>query len=291
LLRDIPADGGQLEVHLTKDDQFAADNLARLQLPKLQPINVALSDSVPSAIAAVIKADPGLQVTALNQAQVVVQHTVDNQTTADNQTTPLPRLVLVEQQSQASVVVIGYTSEFASFNSVANGLYALGIEHTSQTSQAVQFIKQAQPEIRVWQQVFAASSDFIHKPEFPVFIARSLRYLAERPAAVAFAQAGSTLRVQDNQYTLGGNQRLASLSLDGQTYIPRVSNAQLGEQTISASLINHGLTTSTATVKSSSRFTGDVNDDGFSFFLPLLFITVLSLLGYEWWLYQRGLMP
>ena len=291
ILKSLPAKGQTLAVSLPPADAFSADDTAQLILPQKQAIKVAISESIPNTIFAVVNADKGIQVVPVNQAQLTVR------LASENFGMHLPSLQLVEQKDQNAVSVFGYP-HYSETTPPLLGFRALGIENlltkglTADFSSVprVTFEAQQPATIRVWQTLFTHSSGFSRTAAFPEFIARSLRHLAQTAEAIApFAQAGEYLPLQNAAYSWGASPEIAGL--DGKIYLPQAGKLPVANTSVAASLINTAISSTKPEVNTEKNPATALPEFNNLPLLPALPLLVIALLLLEWRLYQLGRIP
>jgi hypothetical protein len=284
LLRDVAGAGGELAVTLDQDDDFAADDSARLRLPQRAPIRVALEAGVPASVRDAIELDPGLQIVAAAQAQVSVQ------LAARSRAGTLPTLLLADPASQHSAFVFGYVSATEQ-DALRASLPEIGVSQVMNAALAehlqravgVDLLPMSQRTVAVWASVFAPDSPFAQSRQMPLFIAHSLRWLAG-PHAPGSARPASldpaipALIAEDDAYRLEDVADAAAADTAG-----HVAQSLLNRQ------ITLGVASAVSPLPPLQRPQQQLSALAGMWQLALL--SCLLLLALEWRLYQRGWMP
>ena len=288
VVRDLAADGRDVEVRLEVGDELALDNAARLTLPTRRVVRVALADDLDPAIRHAIEADPGLAITD-EDASVVIRA---QGTVAFGD---VPALEFAPAADQATAFEIDYTgsesAELALRASVAalglDQIDAAGLAAEAQRPVGVQLRQADLPGISVWEELLA-HYNFSGSRSFPLFISRSVRWLAGEPAWHPYLAAGRPLPTA----TVWSLAAEADPSLDalGADYVLGAAgtvSSDRGDEAVA--LLSDTVTERRpGTPLLASQAGGDFAGTGI---VTWLILAALLLLGAEWYLYQRGLMP
>ncbi|MYA18350.1 MAG: hypothetical protein F4Z28_17085 [Gammaproteobacteria bacterium] len=288
VVRDLAADGREVEVRLEAGDELALDNVARLTLPDRRVVRVALADDLDPAIRHAIEADPGLAITDEN-ASVVIRA---QGTAAFGD---LPALEFAPAADQATAFEIDYTGNDSAELALRASVTALGLDQIDAAGLAAEAqrpvgvqLRQAElPGISVWEELLA-HFNFTGSRSFPVFISRSVRWLAGEPAWHPYLAAGRPLP----RATVWSLAAVVDPSLDalGADYVLGAAgtvSSSRGDEAVA--LLSDAVTErNTGTPLLASQAGGDFAGTGI---VTWLILAALLLLGAEWYLYQRGLMP
>ncbi|MDQ1155844.1 hypothetical protein QE385_000171 [Sphingomonas sp. SORGH_AS 950] len=263
LARDMNAAGEAVGVALAQGDGFAADDKAAIRVADRRPIKVALLDGTPPAVRAAVTADPSLTVVPAAEAQVVVGNPVAVRVAGR------PGLMLSDASAQ--------TFTFAGPDESQRGplaarLDALGLAQLDAGALAdalhrpvgVDVRDARQRRITAWRTIFAPASPFVQSPAMPVFVSRSIHWLGQRQPWRSFAQAGDsgdplTVPMEKSEATVSLTDRATTLAVADTSAHPAVAN-------------------------SAGIWPSD---------LPFLLLLLAAgvLLGIEWWLVQRRVIP
>lgn len=263
IARDIDAAGGVVGVTLRRGDGFTADDQATIRVPDRRPIGIALLDGTPPAIRAAVAADPSLRVVPVAKARLVVGDA--------HSTEGARRPALVLSNAAAQAFTFAGPGE-AERGAVATRLDTLGLAQLDAGALAdalrrpvgVDVRDAPQRRVTAWRAMFAPPSPFIQSPAMPIFVSRSLHWLAGRQPWRSVAQAAAD------------NDPLA---------------APTGKNEIPPSLTDRA--TTLAAADTSVRPAVTHGGGAWSSDLPflLLLLTAGALLGVEWWLVQRRAIP
>lgn len=263
LARDVDAAGEVVGVALAQGDGFAADDEAAIRVADRRPVKVALLDGTPPAIRAAVTADPSLTLASAAQAQVVVGNP------AAVRAAGRPGLVLSDAAEQAFTFAGPGESQRGP---IAARLDTLGLAQFDAGALAdalhrpvgVDVRDAGQRRITAWRAIFAPASPFVQSPAMPVFVSRSLHWLGQRQAWHSFAQAGD---IGDSLTAPPGKGETAVSLTD------RATTLAAADTSAHPAVVN----------------SGGVWPSDLPFLLLLL--TAGVLLGVEWWLVQRRVIP
>jgi len=292
-LRDQPADGGLLQVQLKEADAFPADDRASLRLPVRQPLRVVLSAGVPSQVRDAVDVDPSLQVGAADTAQVQI-------VAADDALQgTLPALRVVDARSGIAAFQFQASSEEEA-QLVAARLSALGLEQAGTTALAEELQRPVGVDLTVatargvsiWADVLTKAHSYTGSPAWPLFVNRSLHWLAAEQGTVPFAAAGTALQQDLLLQGLGQSPQMRSEALGDRLYLPAAGMHTVAGQELAVSLLDRGvsegisaqLTTQVHAAAPATRVAG-------ASWVTLMLLLALVLAALEWHLYVRGRMP
>ena len=288
LVRDLAADGREVEVRLEASDELALDNTARLTLPTRRAVGVALADDLDPAIRHAIEADPGL--TIIDEDASVAIRVRGAAAFSD-----LPALEFAPAADQATAFEIDYTGNDSAELALRASVTALGLDQIDAAGLAAEAerpvgvqLRQAElPGISVWEELLA-HYNFTGARSFPVFISRSVRWLAGEPAWHPYLAAGRPLP-NATVWSLAADVE-ASLDALGADYVLGAAgtvSSSRGDEAVA--LLSDAVTERRmGTPLLASQTGGDFAGTGI---VTWLILAALLLLGAEWYLYQRGLMP
>ncbi|MDE0419815.1 MAG: hypothetical protein OXK76_02870, partial [Gammaproteobacteria bacterium] len=288
LVRDLAADGREVEVRLEASDELALDNTARLTLPTRRAVRVALADDLDPAIRHAIEADPGLTIID-EDASVAIR------VRGAAAFSGLPALEFAPAAGQATAFEIDYTGNDSAELALRASVTALGLDQIDAAGLAAEAqrpvgvqLRQAElPGISVWEELLA-HYNFTGSRSFPVFISRSVRWLAGEPAWHPYLAAGRPLP-NATVWSLAADVD-PSLDALGADYVLGAAgtvSSDRGDEAVA-------MLSDTVTERRSgapllaSQAGGDFAGTGI---VTWLILAALLLLGAEWYLYQRGLMP
>ena len=300
VVRDIDTTGGVFEVSLSEDDAVTLDNVARLVLPKRAVIDVRASPSVPPRILDVIEADRGLRLVTDEESGDIAVRLED-----EDFAPGLPALQLSGRESQESAFEIGYVADLDPQTVLERSLASLGLDQIDAIALAsvmdepigASVYPAEQRSVNVWAELLDPQYNFTQSRAFPLFVAKSLRWLGQDEPAFAYLAAGRALEdrsavsslapaneeafnvlgaeftpVRAGQVRSDDGERVYEVSLLGVDAMPDGNGAGRVELEQSGSLLLSGVS-------------------GAQNLFVWLVLAALVLLGAEWVFYQRGRMP
>lgn len=190
---DVPADGQVLRVDLPGDSASAANNSAAIRLPARARIRVQILDAdLQSSIGAALTADAAVEITADNP-DVVVAST--SQVAASQAS-----LRFVATGSQADAVVLHRRSDSTDSERDILAIFSqLGISEVDAMDAAqatgrpiaigTDVISGAR-SVTMWRELLNSQFNFVQSRSFPLFVARSIRWLAGITEDPAYLAAG-----------------------------------------------------------------------------------------------------
>ncbi len=292
-LRDLPARGGVLRVQLDPADAFVADDQAALRLPVRQPVRVALSTNVPAIVREAVDVDPSLQLVDASSAQVQIIATGD----APQGAAPALRLVTARDDGAAFHFQVATEEEAGS---MAGSLAALGLEQAGTSALAEELQRPVGVDltigqtrnVSVWNEAIATARSFTGSPAWPLFLNRSLHWLADEAPSAPFAAAGTVLQQDLLLQGLGQSARLRRDTLGDVVHLPAAGTTPRAGADLVVSLLNRAVSEGvsapvTSTVHASAstmRFAG-------ASWMTLMLLLALVLAALEWQLHVRGRMP
>ena len=288
LVRDLAADGREVAVRLEASDELALDNTARLTLPTRRAVRVALADDLDPAVRHAVEADPGLAIT--DEGASVAIRVRGTAAFSD-----LPALEFAPAADQTTAFEIDYTGNDSAELALRASVAALGLDQIDAAGLAAQAQRQVGVQLRqaelagisVWEELLA-HYNFTGSRSFPLFISRSVRWLAGEPAWHPYLAAGRPLP-NATVWSLAAD---ADPSLDalGADYVLGAAGTVSSSRGVEAvALLSDSVTERRrGTPLLASQAGGEFAGTGI---VTWLILGALILLGAEWTLYQRGLMP
>ena len=287
-VRDLPADGRSVEVRLSAGDELPLDDVARLTLPLRQVIRVALAGDLDPAIRHAIEADPGLEVATEDASVVIRQRGAE---AFDH----LPALEFVPAADQATAFEIAYSgddsAELALRASVAalglDQIDAVGLAAEAQRPVGVQLRHDELPGISVWAELLA-QYNFTGSRSFPLFVSRAARWLAGEPSWHPYLAAGRPPPSATPVSLLEAARDPVLDALGAEYVLGAAGMISRGDDRAVALLSDAVTSRDPGASLAVSQAGGDVAGTGI---FTWLILAALLLLGAEWFLYQRGLVP
>ena len=289
-VRDLPADGRSVEVRIDAGDALPLDDVARLTLPVRQVIRVALAGDLERSIQHAIEADPGLEV-ASEDASVVIRR---RGTAAFSL---LPALEFAPAADQTVAFEIAYTGDDSAEPALRASVAALGLDQIDAVGLAaetqrpigVQLRHAELPGISVWDELLA-QYNFTGSRSFPLFVSRAVRWLAAESSWHPYLAAGRPL---PSASAVGSLETATDPAMDalGADYVLGAAgtiDSSTGDDQAVALLSDAVTEMDRGTPLVVSQAGGGLTGTGI---LTWLILAALLLLGTEWFLYQRGLMP
>ncbi|QDU66131.1 VWA domain-containing protein [Engelhardtia mirabilis] len=281
LLRDLPADGGRLELRLGSGDATPLDDVARLDLPRRPRIRVDVDPGL-EAIAAVLAADDAVLLVAPGAASDLRVVRGDGEVDG-------PALVLASSELQEEAILLTHREGLDSGAALRAALGELGLDRidatelASRAGRAISVGARPGPErqVALWEELLDPERfDLVESRAFPVLVARSVRWLADQDPFLPYLAADRPLprRLADPRPQL--TWQLAP--------VPAVAGElQLADgSTHAVSLFDQS-----ATSLQPADLAGVVTaPDGFDAVTWILLLA-LALTALEWWLVRRGRMP
>lgn len=296
LLSDVLADGSQLNVSLAGEDDLEFDNEASLVLPTRRQIPVYLGANVPASILPAINADPAIIIVPESEAEVAVLGPTDPPST-------LPTFRVVAEAAQEQAFEIGYVGpqDITSERALDRTIERLGLEQIDATAIGQEIEREIsvrlhfgdQRFVSVWQPVVEDEFNFRESISFPLFISKSMRYLADEAPWYAYLAAGRQAIEQSAGTSLADTDALSELAVG--TYFVRNATGEFELTDELPGVIS--LLDKTSTVGSVRP---DVVDNGTApttspyplwELITWLMLFALALVFTEWYIYQRRLMP
>ena len=289
VIRDLPADGRTVEVRLEAADGLPIDDVARLTLPERNVVRIGLAGDLDPAIRHAIEADPGLEV-ATEDASVVVRPR------GSGAFDGLAALEFAPAADQATAFEIAYTGDDSAELALRASVAALGLDQIdaaglateAQRPVGVQLQHAELPGISVWSELLA-QYNFTGSRSFPLFVSRALRWLAGEPPWHPYLAAGRPVPSASQTWSSATvNPAFDALGAEYILGAAGTINPSEGVEQAVALLSDPVTEGHTGTALDVSEAGGGLAGTGL---LTWFILAALVLLGAEWFLYQRGLMP
>lgn len=291
-VRDVVADGSVFSVSIEQPDDLDFDNEALVTLPMKERVPIALGSDVPTPIRRAIDADDGIEIVG-SGASVAILGPNDSEPS-------IPYLCSAAITEQEKAFVIGYTGELDAMEALQQSVADLGLSEIDSAAMATELNQEIRIELKhsdmryvsVWGELLSENFNFKDSLSFPIFVSKSIRYLADQEPWYAYLAAGRQPVEQTSGSSLASSDLLAEYAI-GASYVR--NEAGTLELRDGSSLQVSLLDPSTAVRASSQNLTDAVIETsnaqtvwGIATWLALL---AVLLLGLEWYLYQRGLVP
>ena len=294
LIRDVPAAGGLLEARISDSDSLPADDMARLRLPERRELKVAVSAALGPVLGDAVGADSGL-VLADDDAELAFRQV--GETFGGN----LPALEFVSMNEQEAAFEIQYTGDLDAERALRDSLQGLGlylIDGAGLAAEAgrpvgIQASAGESRNISVWLELLDDRYNFTASRAFPLFISRAARWLAEEDPVYAYLAAGRIAPEESSEFALAGPGESATRLLGTDLAPPRagVLESAEGEPSYPVSLLSAAVTTGQSGVELPTFSATAGGLAGPSLIALLLILAALALLAFEWYAYQRGMIP
>ena len=291
-IRDVVADGSTFEVRIREPDDMEFDNVAQVSLPAKERIQVMVGSGVATSITRALESDGGIEVVGSGGSVAILG--------SSDEVTTVPYLRTVPISAQDRAFVIGYTGDVDANEALHQSVANLGLSQIDAVSLATDFgheigVKLEVGDVQhvsVWEDLVGEQFNFKDSMSFPLFISKSVRYLANQDPWYAYLAAGRQPIEQTSGSSLASTDLLAEYAV-GASYVRNEAGALVLEDgnALQVSLLDPsaalprgelGLTGSSLEITSAQSAWGLVT---------WLILLALVLLGLEWYLYQRGMMP
>ena len=290
LFRDVSAAGGLFEVRLSGDDALALDDHAAIVLPDRPRLRVGLDAGLDATLGDALEADPAVELVDLASAEIVILRGA-----ASSAGRPALRFVPAADQREAFLVTYDGNTLRTPDDVLAEAVGSLGLSEIDTTGLA-QAADQpialgvrpgVEREVAVWQELTGEGFDFRDTRAFPLFIARSLRWLSASEELVPWAAVGEGMNGRARFQDLNG----AALDPVGVAFTPPIA----GEYKSASGALVHAALLSPATTVLASAVPGEdrkleVTGAPIDLVAWLLLLALAALFG-EWVLVRTGRMP
>lgn len=283
--RDLPARGGRVDVALAT--AAAADAKVTAILPLRTPLRVAVSSTVPPTLVTALKADRGVEWVEVDPTLVV--------RTAGEDFFPAVPALEVSSDPNAGAFVVRRSADGSPGAAVRAAFLDLGLadidamELARQTARPIDLVLESAPTrgVAVQAELLDERFDFVQSRAFPLFVARTLRWLAQATplqpawAAGAWLEDGSDHFVAEDGRTIDGAG--FALRLPRAQTITTATGRAARVSMLDASLQRRARSDALAPVADASS--GGLRGTTIAALLALV------LLAVEWWLVRSERMP
>jgi len=293
VFRDVPARGQRFLVSLLGEDTLALDDSAEILLPDRPLLRVGLSPSLPEPVRSVLDADPAVVVVPAGSEPA---GGADVYLARSDEPVPdgVPVLRFVPATSQVESFLVTYPGEREADDVILEVVGELGLAEIDSTGLAEAAARPivlgvcsgAARQIAVWEELLGSGFDFVDSRSFPLFMARSLRWLvgAEqlRPWSVAGEPVAERLVFLDSRGT--------RLDPVGAPFTPPAAGDYTGETGVFVAALLSPEATGSRALPGNADPTADVSGGAFD---PVTWLLLLAgaLLVLEWYLVRTGRMP
>lgn len=256
LIADMPAEGGTLSVLL------AGRKLGSLTIPKRDLIRVKLEPNVPDTLRELVALDRACEI-----VEGAADVTIGSSESADFGLSDgdQPAFWIQSETADAELALDELVDQLA-----LKQIDATGIAEQSGKLIDVQVQAGDARRITVWRSLFSTAFDFQESRACPIFVARSIRWIANRPSLVPWAEQGERLPIDSPNYDRATGT--LALTSDGR----EIQTVRLASTVVSAASIPE------------SPSAGFLNWFSLTTWIGLILVVLISV---EWTLYQRGRMP
>ncbi len=294
VIRDLPAAGGLLEARIAENDSLPADDTAQLRLPARAVLKVAVSEALPPVLADAVIADAALDL-AEGDAELVFRQA------GTSFGGDLSALEFAPMDQQETAFEIEYTGNLDAELALRDSLRGLGLSLIDGAGLAAEAgrpvgVQASAGEVRrisLWQELLDERYNFTASRAFPLFISRAARWLVEEEPVYAYLAAGRFAAEESSEFALAGPESIATRLLGANLAPPRAGTlaSAEGESSFPVSLLSSAVTTGQAGVDLPAFAPAAAGLAGPSLLALFLILTALALLAFEWYAYQRGMMP
>lgn len=291
-VQDVVADGSVFSVAIEEPDDLAFDNEALVTLPAKEQVSISLGEDVPAPIRRAIDADAGIEIVG-SGADVAVLGPNDSEPSI-----PYLRATTIDEQPKA--FVIGYSGELEGMEALHQSVADLGLTEIDSAAMATELNQEISVQldysdvryVAVWRELVSESFNFKDSLSFPIFVSKSIRYLADQEPWYAYVAAGRQPVEQTSGSSLASSDLLAEYAIGASYVRNEAGTLELRD----GSSLQVSLLDPASAVRAGSQSLTDAAIEtsnaqtawGIATWLALL---AVLLLGLEWYLYQRGLMP
>ncbi len=296
MLRDIPARGGLLEARIAGSDSLPADDAAQLRLPQGKALEVAVSETLAPVLAQAVIADPGLELAGAGDDAKLAFRQAGESFGGD-----LQALEFAPMNRQQTAFEIEYSGAMDAELALRDSLRGLGLSLIDSAGLAaeagrpvgIQVSAGDARRISAWLELLDDRYNFTASRAFPLFISRAARWLAEQEPAYAYLAAGRFAANDSSALALTGPGESATRLLGANLAPPRAGTLPSADDASSfpVSLLNAAVSTGQAGIALPLFAPGATGIAGPSLLALLLILAVLALLAFEWYAYQRGMIP
>lgn len=286
---DILARGQILELQINAGDAYPADDQISIALPQRRPLQVLLSDSIASTFAPLVMADSAL-VMATDSADLVVR------LQGESLGAGLPALEI--SSAAASSHAFEVTDESSRtpeqlLQSIHQQLGFAEIDALALAQQLQQPISLGVEigelrKVQVWDQLLDPKGAFAGSRSFPLFMGRSLRWLANTHQYAPFAVTGRPLTFANGNWTTPQQATAITAGLALRPTVAGVYQSADGDS-IAANAFDTRASLGLAAIADATA--GEALQASTMPLWSWLVLLVLLLLGIEWMLFHNGRIP
>lgn len=290
LLRDIPARGGTLFVSFGGGDDNPADDAGSVALPDRKPIRVALRTGLADLFHAVLRADAAV-VLVDEQPDVVIR---DVESTEFPGT---PGLVLVPVDGQADTILLGFPPGRDVGDALVESFDRFGLDQVDAMELAqevgrvvtVGATESDRRSVGVHRQIFSGNFNFVRSRSFPLFVARTVRWLSGAEDFAHEAAAGRPMETITESVLGAQGDRFDPV---GEAFVPPVAGDYHLESgtSVAASLLDRQSTRNDSQPMSTDAVTG-ADTFGSWDLVTLMGAMAMLMLLVEWFLCRTGRVP
>ncbi|MEM1067846.1 MAG: BatA domain-containing protein [Planctomycetota bacterium] len=253
---DVAAGGGLLEV------SYGEERIGAMTLPRRELIRVAIDAAVPETLKELIRIDRACEIVTEN-ADVSVGFDADDDLRLSGDDDPA--FSIESEAADPGAALNQLIDELA-----LRQIDAMAIAEETGRIIDVQVAAAEERRIAIWNRLFTSSFDFAESRACPILVARSIRWLADRPPLIPWAEQGERLPAAAPEFDRA--YATTATTSDGR----EVVTTRLSEPIAVASNLQD------------SPQAGLFSRVGLLTWFGLI---VSTLLAGEWMLYQRGRMP
>ncbi len=272
--RNIPAHGDVLEIALAPGDLLPIDDSARITLPARSALSVSLGEGVDPRFHMLVEADPGLAATESGTPATVAIGVADSDLPTIEIVTGNAISVLYDEADSRSDTEDRFAS--AGLDRVGRKVSSNG-GGDGQFQLVASYLPGTRRIVRIGANLLGDDYDFGRSSAFPIFVSEAIRWLAGADPVQPFATAGERLVVSDQ------------LSIAGARFAP----PHAGDfQTVAGQTLAVSVPTYTPEADDPLDTVASAAGSGpWPAIASWCILTVLVLVGAEWWLFQKGRIP
>ncbi len=294
LVHDIKADGGLLEIALQTNDDLAVDDVARMRLPLIELVRVRLSESLKEALNEYLAADPAIEIVDINP-DVIIRRADDIQ----DIDTDARHIIFTPMSRQKASFVIS-TEEYVDEAALGRLVDALGLDQIDAGSMAqsggqpieVHLENSSQRGVALWSELLTTQFNFKKSRAFPIFMARTVRWLSKADPWFPYAAVGEELPLDMNgsQARILGENGVIRDSLGARKSPDSAGVLSLEQNDLWASL-QMPVAGKSVEDALAVRMTLGAGMFVVSNLMTWILLLVMGLIFIEWRLHQTGRMP
>ncbi len=299
LVHDIKADGGLLEIALPGNDDFAVDNVARMRLPLIKPVRVRLAESLKDALHDYLAADPSVEIVDINP-DVIIRRAGDAQPGNTKDVDTDARHIIFTPMSDQKASFVITTAENVDKGFLSNLVGALGLDQIDAGSMAqaggqpieVQLEGGDQRGVALWSELLTTQFNFKKSRAFPIFMARTIRWLSNAKPWLPYVAAGEELPLDmnGNQVRIIGQNGVIHDSLGARQSPASAGLLSIEQNDLWASL-QMPVTDKVVEDALVARMTLNTGMFAVSNLMTWILLLAMLLIFIEWRLHQTGRMP